>query len=124
MSLVTAFKSAIKGEYVADKVYEQRLATCRGCNFLRGQNCIKCTCFVKIKNWFPDEECPMGKWNKAEPADKPELVVDEAVVNEAVDESGEIVVAPAIDPIIEQPEPKPDNSILGKIKKVFKRNKK
>lgn len=72
MSLVTAFKSAIKGEYVEDKVYEQRLSICRGCNNLRGGTCKKCGCFVKIKNWFPDEECAdvIPKWGKEKPAKK------------------------------------------------------
>lgn len=71
MSLVTAFKSAIKGEYVEDKVYEARLTECRNCRHLiAGNTCEKCFCFVKIKNWFPEEFCPAGKWTEAEPSKK------------------------------------------------------
>lgn len=71
MSLVSAFKSAIKGEYVEDKVYEQRLATCRSCNKLVGGiTCSKCLCFVKIKAWIPDEQCPINKWTEEKPSDK------------------------------------------------------
>lgn len=70
MSLVTAFKSAIKGEYVTDKVYEQRLVICRGCSKLvGGVTCSKCLCFVKIKNWFPTEICPLNKWVEEKPAE-------------------------------------------------------
>lgn len=72
MSLVTAFKSAIKGKYVEDKVYEQRLSICRSCNSLRGGTCIECGCFMKIKAWFPDERCAdtNPKWLEEKPAEK------------------------------------------------------
>ncbi len=98
MSLVTAFKSAIKGEYVEDKVYEQRLATCRKCENLTGGNCRKCFCFVKIKNWFPDESCPIGKWDAVEKevSEEPKIVhVDEVAT---------------VEPVIEEKKPKKKKS--------------
>lgn len=66
MSLLTAIKDAILGNFVFDEVEKQRLALCNNCNSKRGGTCVKCGCFISLKVQFPDEFCPIGKWHKSE----------------------------------------------------------
>ena len=53
---------------VSDDVYEQRLAVCKGCEFLRqsGGRCSKCGCWVSTpvtgKARLATEACPIGRW--------------------------------------------------------------
>ena len=66
MSLLSAIKDALKGDFVSDEVEKQRLALCNNCNSKRGGTCIKCMCFISLKVQCPSEQCPVNKWLKSE----------------------------------------------------------
>lgn len=55
------------GVKVTEEVYNQRISTCMGCDYLEKQSirCMKCGCFMKTKAAFKKSYCPIGKW-KAE----------------------------------------------------------
>lgn len=62
--------AAVKGEpvYATEEKFQQRLATCNGCEWLdkAAMRCGKCGCFVEKmvvgKCRLETEKCPVGKW--------------------------------------------------------------
>lgn len=59
MNIVDRFK-------VPDEVRKERLDMCLKCeHFLKlTRQCKKCGCFMDLKTWVRDLECPVGKWSK------------------------------------------------------------
>lgn len=62
-------KWAISGfKKTSDKVYNQRLEICKGCEFwdkeafLGTGRCLECGCSTKAKLRLKTEKCPIGKW--------------------------------------------------------------
>tara|TARA_R110002020_G_scaffold212120_1_gene418541 strand:+ start:4605 stop:5003 length:399 start_codon:yes stop_codon:yes gene_type:complete len=52
--------------FVPNKVYEDRMAICKGCVYyfsLTGQ-CKRCMCFMKIKSRISSQSCPEKFWEK------------------------------------------------------------
>jgi len=56
---------------VSIEVQEYRYNTCSGCEKLYKptDTCRVCGCFMKVKTWMPEQECPIKKWTKAPAAD-------------------------------------------------------
>jgi len=50
--------------YASDTVYEQRLDTCKGCEYYDVEQirCRHCGCWLKYKARFKEGHCPIGKW--------------------------------------------------------------
>lgn len=46
----------------ADNIVAEREAVCAGCEFLKGNRCLKCGCRYKWKIALSTEKCPIGKW--------------------------------------------------------------
>ena len=53
---------------VSEEVQQYRYNICQGCEKLYKltDTCKVCGCFMKVKTWMPKQECPIGKWPKAE----------------------------------------------------------
>jgi hypothetical protein len=55
----------IKNEKKIEREREKRLNICKTCNkfdpFLG--RCKECGCFIKLKIWFANSSCPLGKWD-------------------------------------------------------------
>ena len=49
---------------VTDKVRQERIDACMGCeNLIKfTKQCKKCGCFMKAKTSFPNSKCPLNKW--------------------------------------------------------------
>jgi hypothetical protein len=69
--------------FVPNKVYEDRMAICKGCTYyfkLTG-SCKVCKCFMKIKARIGVLECPKKYWLKTSevetPEDLPQEIIDE-----------------------------------------------
>lgn len=39
-----------------------RMETCRACNFLAGNRCSACSCYVVMKTAIASEKCPRAYW--------------------------------------------------------------
>ena len=61
--LLKTIASEVKGEG-GDFSVEERLKTCRGCEFFikKSGRCAKCGCFMKFKTKLRAGKCPIGKW--------------------------------------------------------------
>lgn len=57
-------------EKVSPEVRESRYNICLSCEKLYAptKTCRLCGCFMNIKTWMPNQNCPVNKWGKA-PAD-------------------------------------------------------
>jgi len=74
---VSAAKHVAAGMPMAsDEEIIRRHDICMGCEFMKDNACTKCGCPVKrakeyvSKLSWADQECPIGKWGKALPANK------------------------------------------------------
>ena len=59
------FKYASEGfPNVSKEVYEERLLTCNGCEFLnrKKETCMVCGCVIEYKARMETESCPQKKW--------------------------------------------------------------
>lgn len=56
---------------VSVEVQEYRYGICQGCEKLYKptDTCKMCGCFMKVKTWLPNQECPLKKWPKAPAAE-------------------------------------------------------
>ena len=45
---------------------ERRLNICRACEKFEPvlTRCKECGCFLKLKTWFMNSNCPLGKWEQ------------------------------------------------------------
>lgn len=50
------------GRNVSDDEHARRLEICKGCEFFKGNNCLKCGCGVLRKAKWASEKCPIDKW--------------------------------------------------------------
>ena len=50
------------GQSVPESVKQSRMEHCLGCEFLSGNRCSECGCFVDAKTDWASERCPVGKW--------------------------------------------------------------
>lgn len=50
--------------YATDVVYNQRLDTCKECEYydVEQNRCKHCGCWLKYKARFKEGHCPIGKW--------------------------------------------------------------
>lgn len=57
--------------YTNAEIREERYKTCLGCErlFKPTRTCKECGCFMSLKTWLKDAECPIGKWGKTIEAD-------------------------------------------------------
>ena len=70
--------------FVPNKVYEERMAICKGCIYYKKLlgNCAICKCFMKIKSRISSQSCPQKFWAKTSeviktPDDLPQEMIDE-----------------------------------------------
>ena len=51
---------------VSVEIQEYRYGICQGCEKLYSptDTCKMCGCFMKVKTWIPNQECPLKKWPK------------------------------------------------------------
>lgn len=56
---------------VTVEVQQYRYNICQGCEKLYKptDTCKMCGCFMKVKTWLPNQECPLKKWPKAPAAE-------------------------------------------------------
>jgi len=56
---------------VSPETQAYRYDICRGCEKLykMTDTCKVCGCFMKVKTWMPNQECPLKKWPKAPAAE-------------------------------------------------------
>ena len=72
--------------FVPQKVYEDRIAICKGCVYYSSLlgNCKICTCFMKVKSKISSQSCPKGFWSKTTEVevrtDIPEEIIAEIVL--------------------------------------------
>lgn len=54
--------------YTTKEVRNKRYEICKSCPklFKPTRTCIKCGCFMAMKTWLKDAECPIEKWGKSE----------------------------------------------------------
>lgn len=52
--------------YTSKEIRDMRFRTCKACDhiFLPTRTCKECGCFMALKTWLKDAECPLGKWSK------------------------------------------------------------
>ena len=52
---------------VEPEVQKQRMDICLACDKLYKptSSCKLCGCFMQVKTWMPDQNCPIDKWGKA-----------------------------------------------------------
>lgn len=57
-----------EGLTVTEQVYNERMASCKGCEFFRQEDkrCTQCGCFMEAKTRFKKTYCPIHKWNVVE----------------------------------------------------------
>lgn len=50
--------------YVTDDIRGGRYKVCLGCEklFKPTRTCKECGCFMSLKTWLKNAECPLGKW--------------------------------------------------------------
>tara|TARA_R110001583_G_scaffold4350_1_gene25151 strand:- start:16 stop:420 length:405 start_codon:yes stop_codon:yes gene_type:complete len=72
--------------FVTDKIYEERIAICKGCTYYKKLlgNCSVCKCFMKLKARIAPAECPQKYWLKTTeiikaPEDLPQHLIDEVL---------------------------------------------
>jgi NAD-dependent dihydropyrimidine dehydrogenase PreA subunit len=67
--------------FVSDKVYNDRLNICKGCDyyFKPTGNCKICLCFMSIKARISLMECPQKYWLKTKELEQPEGIPDELI---------------------------------------------
>jgi hypothetical protein len=63
-------KKAMRGEalFVSDKVYQERIAICRECEYFDKQQmrCKHCGCFLQQKARYALDSCPISKWGESD----------------------------------------------------------
>lgn len=62
MALIRFLKS--RGRVLGREIRNERLAVCFECPSYMptSKRCFICGCFVEVKSWLPQENCPEGKW--------------------------------------------------------------
>ncbi|MCR5715221.1 MAG: DUF6171 family protein [Lachnospiraceae bacterium] len=45
-----------------DVLYEQRLTTCKSCDYLEAGTCRACGCYVELRAAAKKSKCPYKKW--------------------------------------------------------------
>lgn len=54
---------ATKGHIASDVSRKQRIEICESCPSLtKLKFCIECKCFMPVKVWIKNIDCPQGKW--------------------------------------------------------------
>jgi len=72
--------------FVPKEIYEDRIATCKGCVYYSSLlgNCTICTCFMKVKARIATQECPKKYWLKTTEIQKtkdiPEEIIEEIIL--------------------------------------------
>ena len=74
MSLGQAIIDTAKGNFVSPMDKRKRMNLCNECPKRsvkvvvrqKIEQCTECGCLLKWKTSMPNEECPIGKWNKIE----------------------------------------------------------
>jgi len=53
--------------YTTKDIRDKRLEICKGCvRFHRlTHSCQECHCFMPLKTWLSEAECPINKWGRA-----------------------------------------------------------
>ena len=71
--------------FVPQKVYEDRIAICKGCVYYKSLlgNCSICKCFMKVKARIANQECPQKYWEKTKEVevrtDIPKEIIEEII---------------------------------------------
>lgn len=62
---IEKYKAAIKTpDRVNDSIYEERLNTCKQCDYLNEGTCNACGCYVELRALAKISKCPYKKWTK------------------------------------------------------------
>ena len=61
---VTPLDLLDSSNYTTKDIRKKRLDICNGCDrlFKPTRSCRECGCFMSLKTWLTDAECPLGKW--------------------------------------------------------------
>ena len=60
---IEKYKEAIKPADRADDVtYERRLSLCKECHRLNAGTCNACGCYVELRAFMKESDCPYGMW--------------------------------------------------------------
>lgn len=49
-------------ERTGPELYEERLSTCKACEYVLEGMCRACGCYVELRAATADQECPYGHW--------------------------------------------------------------
>ena len=60
---IEKYKEAIKpSDRAGDAEYERRLSLCKGCDRLNAGTCNACGCYVELRAFMKESECPYKIW--------------------------------------------------------------
>ena len=65
---VTPLDLLSRKNYTTQDIRDERYAICKECPKLIKitRTCTACGCFMAMKTWLKDAECPIDKWGKSE----------------------------------------------------------
>ena len=66
--MVTPLDLLNNENYTTEEIRNARYDTCLGCErfFKPTKTCRECGCFMTMKTWLKEAECPIGKWGKSD----------------------------------------------------------
>lgn len=61
---VTPLDLLSSDNYTTQDIRDERYEICKGCPELikLTRTCKKCGCFMSMKTWLKEADCPIGKW--------------------------------------------------------------
>jgi len=61
---VTPLDLLFSSNYTTREKRNERLDICKGCDRITfaTRQCKECGCFMALKTWLKEAECPIGKW--------------------------------------------------------------
>lgn len=65
---VTPLDLINNNNYTTKEIRDSRYDVCLGCEelFKPTRTCKKCGCFMALKTWLKDAQCPINKWGQVE----------------------------------------------------------
>lgn len=54
--------------YTNKNIRNERMDICKGCDrlFKPTRQCKECGCFMALKTWLKNADCPLGKWGRVD----------------------------------------------------------
>lgn len=57
-------ENLLEEEKASDELYQERLATCKECDYLFEAMCKSCGCYVEIRASVRKQNCPYSRWKR------------------------------------------------------------